>query len=377
MPRIALINQKGGVGKSTSAVNLCAALAEMGRKVLLVDLDPQANSSIAFGIQSRSIKNSVYDVIVRGVDPRAVIIKHRPNLHILPSSIDLSGAEIELVSVIGREHVLKEAMASIPEDEYDYVLIDCPPSMGILNVNALTYASHVLIPLQCEFFALQGISLLLKTVQMVKGRLNPDLDICGVLACMYDVRRGLADEVVKEIQSYFQDKLMKTRIRTNVRLAEAPSHAKSILEYDTESNGAEDYRLAARELVSNFEGVDVAMPGKKSLEPSLVNEQGEKVFSMAEKLRRTQRAKRRKWKRNKAAAAKSAKASKAAKPAAPAGEQAARANLETAIDAMPKDGFNGKEAISAKPAETPAAKPAAASANDTINAVRELLSKKK
>jgi chromosome partitioning protein len=243
MRRIALVNQKGGVGKTTSAVNLSAALARIDRRVLLVDLDPQSNATISLGVPPHQQKSTSYSLFVgQPVEPVAL----SPNLHLIPANIDLAGAEMELSAAIGRESVLKDALA--PLAGYDFVLLDCPPSLGLVSVNALTYVNEVVIPLQCEFLALHGISLLMRTVELVKKRLNPGLEITGVIPCMYDARKSLARETVLEIESYFKEKVYKSKIRANVRLAEAPSHGKSIFDYAPESNGAEDYLALAREV---------------------------------------------------------------------------------------------------------------------------------
>jgi chromosome partitioning protein len=244
MRKIALVNQKGGVGKTTTAVNLSAAIAKLDRKVLLVDLDPQSNATVSLGVPPHQQENTSYALLNGGaLNP----IHLTENLHLVPSNIELAGAEMELTSVIGREIVLRDALSSVTG--YDFLILDCSPSLGLLSVNALTTANEVMVPLQCEFLALHGISLLIKTIELVKKRLNPKLDITGVIPCMYDVRKGLARDVVVEIEKHFGSKVFKTKIRSNVRLAEAPSHGKSIFDYAPESNGAEDYLALAREVV--------------------------------------------------------------------------------------------------------------------------------
>src|SRR5262245_2982427 len=244
MRKIALVNQKGGVGKTTTAVNLSAAISKLDRRVLLIDLDPQSNATVSLGVPPHQQKNTSYALLNGGpLDP----IKLSETLHLVPSNIELAGAEMELTSVIGREIVLRDALSAV--SGYDFMILDCSPSLGLLSVNALTTANEVMVPLQCEFLALHGISLLMKTIELVKKRLNPKLDITGVIPCMYDVRKGLARDVVVEIEKHFGSKVFKTKIRSNVRLAEAPSHGKSIFDYAPESNGAEDYLALAREVV--------------------------------------------------------------------------------------------------------------------------------
>ena len=252
MRKIALVNQKGGVGKTTTAVNLSAALARLDRRVLLIDLDPQSNATISFGIQPHQQTVTSYSVL-NGTPPQPVKVSE--NLHLIPSNIELAGAEMELASAIGRETVLKDAMAGLAG--YDFVLLDCSPSLGLLSINALSYVTEVMIPLQCEFLALHGISLLMRTVDLVKKRLNPALEITGVIPCMYDARKSLARETVVEIERYFKEKVFKSKVRTNVRLAEAPSHGKSIFDYAPESYGAEDYLALARE-VAGIQAIEKA-----------------------------------------------------------------------------------------------------------------------
>ena len=246
---IAFANQKGGVGKTTTAVNLGAYLAVAGKRVLLVDFDPQGNTSSSVGARKKS--PGIYEVIT-GKHPAASAILETPVplLSIIPSSIDLTGATVELVDQEGREFFLKKALEQI-EPEFDYIFIDCPPSLGILTVNGLAAAHSVIIPLQCEYFALEGLSLLLQTINRVQKGLNPSLKIGGILFTMYDVRTKLAHEIVKEVTGYFKEKVFRTIIPRNVRLSEAPSFAKPINQYDPECIGARSYQKLAEEVLLN------------------------------------------------------------------------------------------------------------------------------
>ncbi|MCH1641521.1 AAA family ATPase [Paenibacillus timonensis] len=247
---IAIANQKGGVGKTTTSVNLGAGLAAIGKKVLLIDIDPQGNTTSGVGINKADVANCIYDVLINEVHPKEAIAQTEiENLHIIPATIQLAGAEIELVPTISREVRLKKSLQPI-RHLYDYILIDCPPSLGILTINSLTAADSVLIPIQCEYYALEGLSQLLNTVRLVQKHLNTSLQIEGVLLTMFDARTNLGIQVIEEVKKYFQQKVYKTVIPRNVRLSEAPSHGQSIITYDPRSKGAEVYLELAKEVVS-------------------------------------------------------------------------------------------------------------------------------
>ncbi|MCK8489987.1 AAA family ATPase [Paenibacillus sp. MBLB2552] len=247
---IAIANQKGGVGKTTTSVNLGAGLAAIGKKVLLIDIDPQGNTTSGVGINKADVANCIYDVLINEVHPKeAIAHTDIDNLHIIPATIQLAGAEIELVPTISREVRLKKSLQPI-RHLYDYILIDCPPSLGILTINSLTAADSVLIPIQCEYYALEGLSQLLNTVRLVQKHLNTSLQIEGVLLTMFDARTNLGIQVIEEVKKYFQQKVYKTVIPRNVRLSEAPSHGQSIITYDPRSKGAEVYLELAKEVVS-------------------------------------------------------------------------------------------------------------------------------
>ena len=246
---MAIINQKGGVGKSTTAINLSAALGELGKQVLLVDLDPQGNSSSGLGIEKSQVHNCVYDVLLNDVAIEDVIIPDvGEGLDLVPATINLAGAEVELVSEMARENRLKDAVGSL-RGKYDYVFIDCPPSLGLLTVNALVAADKLLIPIQCEFYALEGVTKLLDSMKRVKTRLNPTLDIFGVLLTMYDGRTTLSRQVVEEVRSYFGNTVFTTLIPRTVKLSEAPSFGQPITQYDPSGKGAQSYVNLAKEVV--------------------------------------------------------------------------------------------------------------------------------
>lgn len=239
---IAIFNQKGGVGKTTTNINLAACLAIRGKKVLILDIDPQGNTTSGIGITKRSLKNTVYNILIdRDYDPKKAIIKTGvENLDLIPASVDLAGAEVELVGMEGRENALKEGLEKI-KDDYDYIFIDCPPSLGLLTINSLAAVDSVLVPIQCEFYALEGVSQLVSTIDLVKKSLNPKLEIQGVILSMFDGRTNLSLQVVQEVKKYFGNKVYATVIPRNVRLAEAPSYGMPITEYDPKSKGAEAY----------------------------------------------------------------------------------------------------------------------------------------
>ncbi len=246
---IAVANQKGGVGKTTTSVNLSACIAALGKKVLLIDIDPQGNTTSGIGVNKADIRYCIYDVLINDIDPMdAIIPTEVANLFVLPASIQLAGAEIELVPTISREVRLKKAMEVI-RDKYDFIFIDCPPSLGILTVNSLTASDSVLIPIQCEFYALEGVSQLLNTVRLVQKHLNTSLQIEGILLTMLDARTNLGIQVIEEVKKYFREKVYQAIIPRNVRLSEAPSHGQSIISYDSRSRGAEVYMDLAREVL--------------------------------------------------------------------------------------------------------------------------------
>ena len=251
MKKICIFNQKGGVGKTTTNINLCAYLAMEGYRVLTIDIDPQGNTTSGLGLDKRSLELSMYDVITSDVSLKDVIIKSEliPNLSIAPSTMELAGAEVEVISKADRETILLNKIKEI-EDEYDYVFIDCPPSLGVLTINALTTVESVLIPIQCEFYALEGVGQLMNTIQLVKKSLNKSLYIEGVIMTMYDYRTNLSNEVYEEAKKFFNEKVYKTTIARNIRLAEAPSFGLPIMLYDEKCKGADAYKAFAKEFLS-------------------------------------------------------------------------------------------------------------------------------
>lgn len=255
--KLAIVNQKGGVGKSTTAVNLGACLAEQGKKVILIDVDPQGNATSGLGIEKSNLQYSIYDILIDFDDDaeenipvnEVILATDIENFFLLPANIDLAGAEIELVSMISRESRLKKIVDHIDQD-YEFILFDCPPSLGLLTLNALTAADGILVPIQCEYYALEGLGQLMKTINLVQRNLNPELEITGVLLTMYDARTNLSQQVIEEVKRYFEKKVFETIIPRNVRLSEAPSFGKPITTYDSSSKGAEAYRALSQEVLS-------------------------------------------------------------------------------------------------------------------------------
>ncbi len=255
---IAIANQKGGVGKTTTAINMAASLAVLEKKTLVIDADPQANSTSGVGLDPKNITSSIYDCLVNGEDPRKnILTTETPNLHILPAHLDLVGAEIELINHPNRERIMGEVLVPLQE-AYDFIIIDCSPSLGLITVNALTAANSVIIPVQCEFFALEGLGKLLNTIKIVQTRLNPELEIEGILLTMYDSRLRLSNQVVAEVQRHFEDLVFETIIHRNTRLGEAPSFGMPAIMYDADSIGSINYMNLAREVLQNNEQTKIS-----------------------------------------------------------------------------------------------------------------------
>jgi chromosome partitioning protein len=260
---IAIANQKGGVGKTTTAINLAAAFAVLEYKTLLIDADPQANATSGVGFDPKNIKTSVYECIIDDIDPRNIILKtSTPNLELLPAHIDLVGAEIEMIGLPNREKMMRRVIAKV-KDDYDFILIDCSPSLGLITVNSLTAANSVIVPVQCEYFALEGLGKLLNTIKIVQSRLNTELEIEGILLTMYDARLRLANQVVDEVKTHFQQMVFDTIVNRNTKLGEAPSFGESIIMHDVNCTGAVNYLNLAREILQNNELTKLSDSDKK------------------------------------------------------------------------------------------------------------------
>lgn len=268
---ISIANQKGGVGKTTTAINLAASLAVLEYKTLLVDADPQANSTSGVGFDPRNIKTSLYECIINEVEPKDIILATRtPNLYLLPSHIDLVGAEIELINLPNRERMAKLVFDKISK-EYDFIIIDCSPSLGLVTINALTASNSVIVPVQCEYFALEGLGKLLNTIKIVQTRLNPDLEIEGILLTMYDSRLRLSNQVVEEVKTHFQQMVFDTIIQRNTKLGEAPSFGETIIMHDAACKGSINYLNLAREILQKNKMTDISLE-EKLLHPKEVEQ---------------------------------------------------------------------------------------------------------
>jgi chromosome partitioning protein len=250
---IAVANQKGGVGKTTTSINLAASLGVLEKKTLIVDADPQANATSGVGFDPRNVRTSIYECIINQVEPKDIILSTKnPNLDIIPAHIDLVGAEIEMINMPNRERMMRMALNKL-KDDYDFIIIDCSPSLGLITINSLTAADSVIVPVQCEYFALEGLGKLLNTIKIVQTRLNPELSIEGMLLTMYDQRLRLANQVIEEVKMHFQQLVFDTIIHRNTRLGEAPSHGESIIMHDASSTGAVNYLNLAREILQKNE----------------------------------------------------------------------------------------------------------------------------
>jgi len=250
---IAIANQKGGVGKTTTAINLAASLAILEHKVLLIDADPQANATSGVGFDPKNIKTSIYECIIDDIEPKNIILTTTtPNLDLIPAHIDLVGAEIEIINLPNREKMMRKVINKV-KDDYEFILIDCSPSLGLITVNSLTAANSVIVPVQCEYFALEGLGKLLNTIKIVQSRLNPELEIEGILLTMFDVRLRLSNQVVEEVRTHFQHMVFNTLIQRNTKLGEAPSFGETIIMHDINSKGAVNYLNLARELLQRNE----------------------------------------------------------------------------------------------------------------------------
>jgi len=259
---IAIANQKGGVGKTTTAINLAASLAVLEYKTLIVDADPQANATSGVGFDPKNIKTGIYECIINQIDPKDIILNTQtPYLDLLPAHIDLVGAEIEMINLPNREKVMRQALSKI-KDAYDFIIIDCSPSLGLITVNSLTASDSVIVPVQCEYFALEGLGKLLNTIKIVQHRLNPDLVIEGILLTMYDSRLRLSNQVVEEVKTHFQDMVFDTIIQRNVKLSEAPSFGQTIIMHDASSKGAVNYLNLAREILQKNEMTNISEADK-------------------------------------------------------------------------------------------------------------------
>lgn len=273
---IAIANQKGGVGKTTTSINLSACLAEKGKKVLVVDIDPQGNTTSGFGVDKNNLENTIYELFLGECNINDCMIKDViENLSLLPANVNLSGAEIDLLSVEKREYILKKYIDEVKE-EFDFVIIDCPPSLNILTVNAMTTADTILVTIQCEYYALEGLSQLIHTINLAKSRLNPSLEMEGVVFTMYDARTNLSLEVVENVKRNLSQSVYKTIIPRNIRLAEAPSHGLPINLYDSKSAGAESYRLLAQEVICNDEGIEFDINNNKDQDMKAASKENDK-----------------------------------------------------------------------------------------------------